>query len=54
MSKKIIVPLDGSAQAEKGLPIAVLFATACQGEIVLLHILRGLEESYELSKLRIT
>lgn len=38
MFKKILVPLDGSALAERALPIALQLARATQGELILFRV----------------
>lgn len=44
MPKQILVPLDGSPQAESALPVAARLARAAQGSLVLVRAIRGLAE----------
>jgi nucleotide-binding universal stress UspA family protein len=44
MFQKLFVPLDGSARAERAVPIAVRIAQATGGTVVLLHVVHLLVE----------
>ncbi len=38
MFQRILVPLDGSARAERALPVAARIARACGASIILLRV----------------
>ena len=46
MFKRILVPLDGSARAEKAIPIAARIARASQAQVILLQVVRPLSDFY--------
>ncbi|HVB20684.1 MAG TPA: universal stress protein [Ktedonobacteraceae bacterium] len=46
MFKRILVPLDGSTRAEKALPIAARLARASQSQIVLIQVVRPMNDYY--------
>lgn len=50
MFDKILVPLDGSALAERALPYAARIARATHGSILLLHVMSSTETQHRLEK----
>jgi nucleotide-binding universal stress UspA family protein len=49
MFKRVLVPLDGSARAERALPVAEKIARAVHGSIILLQVVRESADLYWMS-----